>query len=69
MMLVTQGFILSVRTLKEPQIVIAFFVPLVLSRHAVIIVSGYAIAIIAILKLVLTLLFTSFFKHSSHDSS
>ena len=35
MMLVMHGFIFSVHTLKEPQIVIDF-VPLVLSRHAVI---------------------------------
>ena len=36
MMVVIHGFIFSVRTLKEPQIVIGF-VPLVLSRHAVIV--------------------------------
>ena len=36
MVLVMNGFIFSVHTLKEPQIVIGF-VPFVLSRHAVIV--------------------------------
>ena len=36
MMVVMNGFTFSVHTLKEPQIVIGF-VPLVLSRHAVIV--------------------------------
>ena len=55
MMLVMNGFIFSVHTLKEPQIVIGF-VPLVLSRHAVIVRH----AIITILQLVSLTFFTFF---------
>ena len=48
-MLVMHGFIFSVCTLKEPQIVTGFFL-LVLSRHAVIVLvlSRYAVNILVI---------------------
>ena len=46
MMVVMHGFIFSVHTLKEPQIVTGF-VLIVLSRHAVIVLSRHAVIVLS----------------------
>ena len=63
MIVVMHGFIFSVHTLKEPQIVTGF-VLIVLSRHAVIVLSRHAVIVLsrhAVNVLVSRLLYLSFF--------
>ena len=63
MMVVMHGFIFSVHTLKEPQIVTGF-VLIVLSRHAVIVLSRHAVNVLsrhAVNVLMELLLYLSFF--------